>query len=343
MLLEGAIQFYINIYFDFSVFQRRWPRRSVRVDWKQHYLLEPQGIIFQTNKNTRKISRGNFFRLDHAFSVKISCSAQSAGNWFLPSSLPRKRQSILVHDQKPGSSETIRVASFNFNQWLAGLIDGDGYFGISQAGYVSCEVTLHEDEVQALYKIQKECGGKIHSRKGVKAYRWRLHNISDMRDLIKRVNGLIRLPIRYKQLGKVCDRLQIKSQPVNENLLTPDNSWLVGFFDAEGHIRINPLNKQVQLTLAQKDRSLLDQIQKVWKGSIFFDKSWKGYVWVVSTLKELSPFVDYLFVQKLQIPQKQARLHTFKRYLLYQSLGTPADLQKMAGIIEHFRKIEVKK
>ena len=249
-------------------------------------------------------------------------------------------KSIVVDDQKPGSSETIRVASFNFNQWLAGLIDGDGYFGVSKAGYVSCEVTLHEDEVQALYKIQKQCGGKIHPRKGVKAYRWRLHNVSGMRDLINRVNGLIRLPLRHKQLEEVCVRLQIKSQPLNESLLRPDNSWLVGFFDAEGHIRINPLNKQVQLTLAQKDRSVLDQIQKVWKGSIFFDKSWTGYVWVVTALNELSPFVDYLFVQKLQIPQKQARLHTFKRYLLYRSRGTPADLQKMAGIIEHFQSIQ---
>lgn len=242
----------------------------------------------------------------------------------------------------PGSSETIRVASFNFNQWLAGLIDGDGYFGVSQTGYISCEVTLHADEVQALYKIQKQCGGKINPRIGVKAYRWRLHNVSGMRNLIHRVNGLIRLPLRYKQLEQVCDRLQIKSQPANESILTPDNSWLVGFFDAEGHIRINPLTKQVQLTLAQKDRSVLDQIQKVWKGSIFFDKSWTGYVWVVSALEELSPFVDYLFVQKLQIPQKQARLHTFKRYLLYRSRGTPADLKKMADIIEHFKKTEVK-
>ncbi len=269
-------------------------------------------------------------RSDRALSVKISCSAQSAGNWLLQRNFS-------------GSSETIRVASFNFNQWLAGLIDGDGYFGVSKAGYVSCEVTLHADEVQALYKIQKQCGGKVHPRIGVKAYRWRIHDVCGMRGLIDRINGLIRLPVRYKQLEHVCSRLQIKSQSADKFVLTPNNSWLVGFFDAEGHIRINPLNKQVQLTLAQKDCSVLHQIQKVWKGSIFFDKSWTGYVWVLSAVDELSPFVDYLFVQKLQIPTKQARLHTFKRYLLYRSRGTPADLEKMAVIIEHFKKIEVKK
>jgi hypothetical protein len=29
----------------------------------------------------------------------------------------------------------------NFNQWLAGYIDGDGYFSYSKKGYVSLEIT----------------------------------------------------------------------------------------------------------------------------------------------------------------------------------------------------------
>lgn len=280
----------------------------------------------KTNKNTRKLSPGRFIiQNDRAFSVKISCLAQSAGNW------------------NSGSSETIRVASFNnkvlnFNQWLAGLIDGDGYFGVSAEGYVSCEITLHADEVQALYKIQKECGGKVNSRVGVNAYRWRIHSVAGMRNLIERVNGHILIPKRYKQMERVCNILQITSKPALS--VSQDSSWLVGFFDAEGHIRINPLTKQIQLTIAQKDQEILQQIQKVWKGSIFFDKSWNGYVWEVSAEAELSAFVNYLFDQKLQIPTKQASLHTFKRYLLYRSRGTPSDLIKMAKIIEYFKKKE---
>jgi hypothetical protein len=298
-------------------------------------------LINKTNKNTRKLSPGKFIYIfssnlhsevknDRAFSVKISCLAQSAGNC------------------NTGSSETIRVASFNkkvfcFNQWLAGLIDGDGYFGVSRsngtnAGHVSCEITVHSDEVQALYKIQKKCGGKVHQRVGVNAYRWRIHSVAGMRNLIERVNGHILLLKRYKQMERVCDILQITSKPAPS--VSQNSSWLVGFFDAEGHIRINPLNKQVQLTIGQKDQKILEQIQKVWKGSIFFDKSWNGYVWVVSALAELSPFVNYLFDYKLQIPTKQARLHTFKRYLLYRSRATPSDLIQMAKIIENFKKKE---
>lgn len=276
------------------------------------------------NKNTRKFSPG-IFSLDRAFSVKISYFAQSAGNC------------------NTGSSETIRVASFNkkvfcFNQWLAGLIDGDGYFGVSTAKYVSCEITVHADEVQALYKIQKECGGKVHKRVGVNAYRWRIHSVVGMRNLIERVNGQILLSKRYKQMERVCEILQITVKPAPS--FSQESSWLVGFFDAEGQIRINPWNKQAQLTIAQKDREILEQIQKAWKGSIFFDKSWNGYVWGVSAFEELSPFVNYLFDCKLQIPTKQARLHTFKRYLLYCSRAIPSDLINMAKIIEDFKKKE---
>lgn len=263
---------------------------------------------------------------DRAFPVKISCSAQSAGNWLLQRNFSE-------------SSETIRVASFNFNQWLAGLIDGDGYFGVSKRGQVSLEMTLHLDEVQVLYKIKKQCGGKVHPITGVKAYRWRLHNISGMKALIERINGLIRLPVRYKQFEQVCSRLQIKSQPAD--ILTPNSSWLVGFFDAQGWISFTP--KQVTLILGQKDRSVLDQIQKVWKGSVHFNKSCSGYVWTICAQDELSPFVDYLFAQKLQTPLKQARLHTIKRYLLYLSRRTPADREKMVHIIESFKKKEEKK
>ena len=49
-----------------------------------------------------------------------------------------------------GTSETIRPLSLtsysqndrSWNEWLAGLIDGDGSLLISKAGYASCEITM---------------------------------------------------------------------------------------------------------------------------------------------------------------------------------------------------------
>jgi ubiquinol-cytochrome c reductase cytochrome b subunit len=77
--------------------------------------------------------------------------------------------------KRKGSSETTRVVSFflteeDFNYWIAGLIDGDGYFGLSLKGYGSCEITLKDVEVVSLYKIKSVLGGKVLPRKGVKAF-----------------------------------------------------------------------------------------------------------------------------------------------------------------------------
>lgn len=41
-----------------------------------------------------------------------------------------------------------------FRQWLAGLIDGDGYFLLSKNGYNSCEITMDARDKKVLYLIQ---------------------------------------------------------------------------------------------------------------------------------------------------------------------------------------------
>ena len=45
------------------------------------------------------------------------------------------------------TSETTREASYNkednlFNEWLSGLIDGDGCLLVSKKGYLSCDITM---------------------------------------------------------------------------------------------------------------------------------------------------------------------------------------------------------
>ena len=52
-----------------------------------------------------------------------------------------------------GTSEITR-AEAKFNQWLGGVIDGDGYLGVSKAGYSSLEVTMSLEDESALLKIK---------------------------------------------------------------------------------------------------------------------------------------------------------------------------------------------
>jgi hypothetical protein len=65
-----------------------------------------------------------------------------------------------------GTSETTRTTSFapketRFNQWLAGLIDGDGSMQVSKAGYSSSEITVALADECMLRIIQNKLGGFI--------------------------------------------------------------------------------------------------------------------------------------------------------------------------------------
>ncbi len=102
-----------------------------------------------------------------------------------------------------GTSETIRPLTFrrysfsiikndkSWNQWLAGLIDGDGCLLISKLGYTSCEITMDLKDEYALLQIKQKLGGSIKLRSGSKSIRYRLHHKSGMIELISRINGHI--------------------------------------------------------------------------------------------------------------------------------------------------------
>ena len=121
-----------------------------------------------------------------------------------------KRFNFLVgtsETTRPLSSSTIYNNSLKdkaWNEWLAGLIDGDGSLLVSKSGYASCEITMSLQDEHALAIIKQKLGGSIKLRSGVKALRYRLHNNKGMIDLITRINGNIRHSSRLKQLEIVC-------------------------------------------------------------------------------------------------------------------------------------------
>jgi len=90
--------------------------------------------------------------------------------WNQPVTKNRSYSSYLV-----GTSETTRATSFGsketrFNQWLAGLIDGDGSLLVSKAGYPSCEITVALADERMLRIIQNKIGGSIKPRSGGSCY-----------------------------------------------------------------------------------------------------------------------------------------------------------------------------
>lgn len=199
-----------------------------------------------------------------------------------------------------GISETTRVNSIDketltFNQWLAGLIDGNGYLNVSKQGYTSCEITIGLEDVKALQQIKNKFGGSIKLRSGVQTVRYRLHNKKGMINLINAINGNIRNSKRLPQLHHVCSFLNIPI--ILPYKLTINNAWFSGFFDAVGNISINIKDSHPQLIINVSNKYLLDikPFQDLFNGNIHYDRSHNGYYkWNIESYKDILNFRNYI-------------------------------------------------
>lgn len=191
-----------------------------------------------------------------------------------------------------------------FNQWLAGIIDGDGCLLVSKAGYCSCEITMEVYDEPLLMRIKQVLGGSVKPRAGLNAVRYRLHNTSGMIELINRINGYIQNTVRISQLKRVCDlliihRLVIEYIPPQK--LTLQSTWFAGFFDAEGTVTFslkeygtNGLTRpQLSISVSNKKKEDLLVFVDCFGGKIYFDKSWNGYKWYITRREDVEFFLSY--------------------------------------------------
>lgn len=240
-------------------------------------------------------------------------------NKFLIKNYHSNQQVTNNNNNLVGTSETTReilnknISSNKFNQWLAGLIDADGYFGIVQGKYTSCEITLGLEDEKTLYQIKNKFGGSIKLRSGVKAVRYRLHNKSGMVKLINAVNGNIRNSKRLLQFFKVCNILQIKL--LNLIKLNSNNSWFIGFFDGDGTITYSFKNKNLQLTISVSNKYLQDveEFKNIFGGNIYFDKSNQGsFKWCLQSKKDVINWINSYVKLNLSRTTKFNRLMLVK-------------------------------
>jgi hypothetical protein len=235
-----------------------------------------------------------------------------------------KRLSMLV-----GISEAIRLLSTKifrkktdekgnkFNEWLAGLIDGDGCFQLSKKGYASLEIVMELRDKGCLYKIKHKYGGSIKLRSGINHIRYRLHNKQGILNIIKGVNGLIRDPNRLLQLGKICEKYLIilkYPEPLNY-----DNAWFSGFFDSDGSVYLNLLSDQILITVTQKNKFLLDFLVSLYGGTIYPMIKINAFKWIIFRKNEILNLLNY-FEKCPSMSAKHNRLKLIPKYLELRSL-----------------------
>lgn len=254
-------------------------------------------------KNQKRIIRASSLN-SFIFSCHTSLSLATEGLLSKPSAcytqtniLPYTSCCIAVVKQ-PGqgvlSNTTTELNTLNFNEWLAGLIDGDGYFLLTKKGYVSCEICMDARDKKALYLILHKYGGSIKSVSGAKAFKYKLRNKKGLLRLINDINGLIRNPIRLLQMNKLCNKYEILIK--YPKALTYSNGWLSGFIDSDGSVYLNEKSGQIFISITQKNRFLLEPLVSLYGGRIdILSPKIEAFKYVIYRKKELFSLIDNYF------------------------------------------------
>lgn len=199
-----------------------------------------------------------------------------------------------------------------FNEWLAGIIDGDGCFLLSKKGYASLEIVTQLRDKRCLYLIKQKYGGSVKLHAGDNYLRYRLHHKAGLIGLINGVNGLIRNPIRILQLGKICEKYGIELK--DPQPLTYYSGWLAGFFDTDGSIYLNDKSGQIFITATQKNRFILEALVELYGGEIYIQVKKEAFKWTCFRKKEILSLVNDYFKVNPCRSEKLTRLTMANRF-----------------------------
>ena len=215
-----------------------------------------------------------------------------------------------------------------FKQWLAGLIDGDGYFLLSKNGYNSCEITMDARDKKVLYLIQHMYGGSVKQISNALAFKYKLRNRAGLIALINDVNGLIRNPTRLLQMNKLCVKFNIELKyPEN---LSFNNGWFSGFIDSDGSIYYNESSGQVFIGISQKNKYLLEPLISIYGGRVEISSpKIEAFKFVIYRKIELFNLIDNYFNKYPLKTEKMKRVNLIKQFYLVRLSEKNKDIVKL--------------
>lgn len=233
-----------------------------------------------------------------------------------------------IHTKKESNTHNLKNGKdLPFYQWLAGLIDGDGYFLLTKKGYSSCEITMDARDAKALYEIKHKYGGTIKPISNASAVRYKIRHKEGLISLINDVNGLIRNPARLLQMNKLCVKYGIELKYPGP--LTFNDGWLSGFIDSEGSIYYNETSGQVFISLTQKNRYLLEPLIAIYGGRVdILSPKIEAFKYVTYRKAELFNLIDNYFTKYPLKTEKMKRVNLIKNFYLLRIYRKSQDINK---------------
>lgn len=216
-----------------------------------------------------------------------------------------------------------------FNQWLAGLIDGDGYFHLSEKGSARLNIVMDARDLHALHDIKEKFGGNIYPISKANAFKYQLSNKKELINLINSINGEIRNSKRLLQMNKLCIKYNINL--IQPKPLTFYNGWLSGFLDSDGSIYFNENSGQVFISISQLNKDLLNPLIDVYSGKVYSQSLKTGaFKYQIYRKNDLIYLIDHYFTYYSLRTLKLHRLNLIKQfYELRTYKNNPNDLNKL--------------
>ena len=176
---------------------------------------------------------------------------QSAGNFSFSTIATAITKNIYnKYTNLPKIPEDVSKNKHNLNNqqlgyFLAGLIEGDGWFGKKEL-----HITFAENDTSLAYFIKKRIGyGNVYKIKDKKAVRYVCKNTKGISIILCLINGKFVSNYKYQQLIKhnYYQDFNIKILPPNRTL-SLDNYWLTGFTQADGCFHISVVKSKTHKT-----------------------------------------------------------------------------------------------
>nr|UCS09739.1 hypothetical protein [Oedocladium carolinianum] len=238
------------------------------------------------------------------------------------------------------------IQKIRWNEWLAGIIDGDGYFYVNQKeNSVSFEITTHITNAKLLYNIKNILGaGSVKLRSNTQSMRYRVKQRDIIIDILNRVNGKLYNQRRIDQFYAACALTNIT--PIQSPPLIPNQSaYLAGLIDSDGTITMGVSNAssensilsgvegkiqrliysrgyhQLTLKINGIDQTHIQLIQQSYGiGAIYKVQPGKKskttkpqYLWILRTYEEFSILYELL----KKYPLKSVKMHRIRLIPIY--------------------------
>lgn len=225
--------------------------------------------------------------------------------FYVPSKFESFKQRLKFYYQKYQINKEIPTDSFLY--WYIGFTEGDGCFCINNRKELSFILIQGNANLILLENILEKLPLGYITKQNERVSRLIIQKKEEIELLILLFNGNIVLPTRKKQFKLFLNTFLKKNQSIpisylnNNNPITLDNTWLLGFTEAEGCFTISLLSNskafRIRYIISQKgdiNVPLLSQLILVFQCGIVEAHSAKdNYSFIVSGLSNISKIFPY--------------------------------------------------